>query len=726
MCFRDFVIQNFPFLEDDFDALTDYELFCKMVEYMRKALEDVDSFQEQLTAFNQELDYYENYFKNLDLQEEVNIKLNEMVEDGTLTALISVYVNPIINTYKEQINNQISEQNTEISNFKTDVNTEIGVIDAKVNSATSGSPLVASSTDDMTETDRVYVNTTDGKWYYYDGDSWEIGGTYQSTGLDENDVGLYNINTTITDELLEKVSLSNLGRFQTNNSNNTAIRTTPFFIKKGTIITVGATFLSKYQWRIQNYNGQGNTYIMTFGTRDTYTTTADYYASLEVQPITDTNWDINPYDIDLSAFSFTKDIYIKKRNTCKTYDMDDSLLANNISFTALYNENNNFKPSGGGFLQSNNRISMTKMAISNYPLFFERTSSSIQFAVDTYTSDSFDALENESGWLNQNSYIIPANKYFLIVIRKADGTNFDNELDLSKYIKLTSFANIKQLTDIENYTNSYEGNHIEMKQNLLNVSKIYDLSTPYSQGSDIYGNYLVIYFLDGSLNQRYFKLYNKNTGEYISKILANVEHGDCLQFSNEFYNENDLLPLLYCTSDTTPGKCFVYRFIDENNGEIVKEYDFPDGLGYYGGCTIDELNKRLYFIAYVNEDYRTSANNNKMKVTVFDMTQETLISDNKYSLAIIDQFYLPFIYCIQGQKLHNNKIFCISSYSPTEQVTTIKVIDPYLRIIDSDMNDMPSSIANYEFEDLSFIDNEMNKTDIWIRNRVSMYKITLN
>ena len=92
MCFRDFVIQNFPFLEDDFDALTDYELFCKMVEYMRKALEDVDSYQTQLTQFKARLDYYENYFNNLDLQEEVDNKLDEMAENGELTDIIAQYL----------------------------------------------------------------------------------------------------------------------------------------------------------------------------------------------------------------------------------------------------------------------------------------------------------------------------------------------------------------------------------------------------------------------------------------------------------------------------------------------------------------------------------------------------------------------------------------------------------------------------------------------------------
>mgnify|MGYP003303630304 CR=1 FL=1 len=33
--FRNFVLQNFPYLEDDFDALTDYELFSKMVGYVK-------------------------------------------------------------------------------------------------------------------------------------------------------------------------------------------------------------------------------------------------------------------------------------------------------------------------------------------------------------------------------------------------------------------------------------------------------------------------------------------------------------------------------------------------------------------------------------------------------------------------------------------------------------------------------------------------------------------
>lgn len=42
------------------------------------------------------------------------------------------------------------------------------------------SPLVASSMSDMTDTSRIYVLTTDGHWYYYNGTTWADGGIYQA------------------------------------------------------------------------------------------------------------------------------------------------------------------------------------------------------------------------------------------------------------------------------------------------------------------------------------------------------------------------------------------------------------------------------------------------------------------------------------------------------------------------------------------------------------------
>ena len=73
------------------------------------------------------------------------------------------------------------EDKAEISDeIATDVADEVSL---QIGNLTSATPLAASSTAAMTDTTRIYVNTTDGKWYYYDGDSWEIGGTYQEMKL---------------------------------------------------------------------------------------------------------------------------------------------------------------------------------------------------------------------------------------------------------------------------------------------------------------------------------------------------------------------------------------------------------------------------------------------------------------------------------------------------------------------------------------------------------------
>ena len=95
MIFRNWILENFPFLEDDFDALTDYELFCKMMEYVKKFAEDNVEFNQRLTAL-------ENYINNLDLQDEVNKKLDEMAEDGTLEDIVGEYldVHVIFNSKK--------------------------------------------------------------------------------------------------------------------------------------------------------------------------------------------------------------------------------------------------------------------------------------------------------------------------------------------------------------------------------------------------------------------------------------------------------------------------------------------------------------------------------------------------------------------------------------------------------------------------------------------------
>lgn len=95
--FKWFILENFPFIEADFDALTEWQLFCKLGKEINKIINSENTLGTQMenvtNAFIELQNYVNNYFDNLDVQEEINIKLNKMAEDGTLEEIITQYIN---------------------------------------------------------------------------------------------------------------------------------------------------------------------------------------------------------------------------------------------------------------------------------------------------------------------------------------------------------------------------------------------------------------------------------------------------------------------------------------------------------------------------------------------------------------------------------------------------------------------------------------------------------
>ena len=107
-------LTNFPYIEKDFDALTDYELLCLVVKYLNDVIANQNEQNDSITrmyesflalqtyvnntkdtledAFNELNDYVRNYFNNLDVQDEINNKLDEMAESGQLTDIIAQYL----------------------------------------------------------------------------------------------------------------------------------------------------------------------------------------------------------------------------------------------------------------------------------------------------------------------------------------------------------------------------------------------------------------------------------------------------------------------------------------------------------------------------------------------------------------------------------------------------------------------------------------------------------
>lgn len=168
----------------DVESGTCLQQTSRMYAKVNQLVRTVNEFTE---AFNELRDYVDEYFDNLDVQEEINNKLDDMAKDGSLMAIIAPYVDSKFEPYQESINNQVS------------------VLTDKVNATVDGSPAgVYSTVSALTTADpdhnRVYLVTADGKWYFYNtsNSTWTAGGTYQSMTVGENAVGVANLDSSLT------------------------------------------------------------------------------------------------------------------------------------------------------------------------------------------------------------------------------------------------------------------------------------------------------------------------------------------------------------------------------------------------------------------------------------------------------------------------------------------------------------------------------------------------
>lgn len=89
-------VNNFPFLENDFDQLTNYGMMMKLMKALNDNITNQNLVEEDMTklyeAFTELQTYIDNYFDNLDVQDEINNKLDEMAKSGELTDIIAQYL----------------------------------------------------------------------------------------------------------------------------------------------------------------------------------------------------------------------------------------------------------------------------------------------------------------------------------------------------------------------------------------------------------------------------------------------------------------------------------------------------------------------------------------------------------------------------------------------------------------------------------------------------------
>lgn len=176
--FRFWCQKVLPIVYDD--SLSYYELLSKLVDYVNKLIEDESELVEAYTKLQE---YVNNYFEDLDVTAEINNKLDQMAQDGTLTALISRYTEETVN----YLNGKLNEQNARL----TAQDARLTEQDAYIEQIRGmvGSPRPAATVSAMTDHNNIYVYTgsesgyTSGNWYYWNGSAWTSGGVYNAVAV---------------------------------------------------------------------------------------------------------------------------------------------------------------------------------------------------------------------------------------------------------------------------------------------------------------------------------------------------------------------------------------------------------------------------------------------------------------------------------------------------------------------------------------------------------------
>lgn len=117
--FCNYIFKAIPLAFDE--SMSYYECLCGLLNYLKNTIiptvnNNADEVAELQILYEQLRSFVDNYFTNLDVQEEINNKLDEMVKDGTFENILTNYSNitRVYNTHQDLVN----DANALVNNMK--------------------------------------------------------------------------------------------------------------------------------------------------------------------------------------------------------------------------------------------------------------------------------------------------------------------------------------------------------------------------------------------------------------------------------------------------------------------------------------------------------------------------------------------------------------------------------------------------------------------------------
>lgn len=249
--------------------------------------------------------------------------------------------------------------------------------------------------------------------------------------------------------------------------------------------------------------------------------------------------------------------------------------------------------------------------------------------------------------------------------------------------------------------------------------KILAYQTNGMQGMDIHDG--VIYqAVANSETQDLIKKFSLSSGGNVVEISAASGHGNAMQFSDEYYSDDDALPLLYVsTGSKTDCVVNVFRIVD-SNATLIKSYSIPAECGYYAQGVLDESNNVLVCIGLKEANYQTYTATNRIIISVLDVLNVT-----DQTPAIIKKFEIPWLKYTQGIKCFGGYLWMINS-EPSNMDTTIRIIDYMSGDVVLVLDDFPQTVKNNEVEDIAFVSDGKKYYAVLAVQWDGYYKVEFN
>lgn len=636
--------------------------------FLKEFKEVMDTTANLEQTVQQFTDFVTNYFDNLDVQQEINNKLNQMAADGTLAAMVQPLLVEITNDQTQRINVLEGRMDsfTNLAEGSTTGDAELadGRVDASGNTFTTiGDAIRAQVTglkDSLSPMEQIGYAT----FYPY--------GSFCNYGIDLYGAFRYDIRFRVTSEVRQCFDHD---------------------------IWVECDANWRYGWTaFDGVNPQGTWYGWYTDRRRIPKNTLFVFQIARDPDNTSEIADVNEY---LSHVRFTTLAAIL-RDEAKVSETSDFAMHIDLTYDPLPSQI--VASNTANYIASNYTwapvLPGSTLEVDpgyRYKIYWLGDDGSYQHATNVWKTDMYTFASG--GFvricLSSTSPATPISVSDLV-----SHMHFNPKVGNVATFLWDKFGNDRMATY------KYSGDRIDTKQGCFAVSPT--IAKPLPAASTGIGPayaYQGFSYDNGVIFQGYsdngLELIDFSDGSIIANFTTDTEHTNAIGFLKEKYSPSDEFHMAII-ADGMSNRCRKAR-ITRTSYTTLQTITFPVATaGHYISTMVDAINDELYTIGYTENSYTDDpTGTNRMIFCRWNLNNMTDNGDSTYTPELLDTFTTPFIYVLQGPCFYNGKLFVISSaYSDTD--TIMYVIDPIAKRISSIFENFPGGIKTIETEGIAF------------------------